>query len=205
MPIRVEIKPKRTTNGEDLVQVRCLQTNLGWIAVALRPSALYGLVFGYKSRSPAEMALRRLLPDIPPENGRSSVTLAKNKAGKYESTLLSRLVRFAEGADVDFRDIPIVTDHLSPFGRRVVLACRRVQWGQTRTYGVLATQSGSPGAARAVGQVMASNRFPLVVPCHRILAAGGGVGGFSAPEGVQMKRRLLEMERAAENTGRSGL
>ena len=205
MSIQAKIKPKRAANRENLVQVRCFQTKFGWIAVAVRPSALYGLVFGYKSRAPAEMALRRLLPDIRLENGCGCATMANNQVENYESTLPSRLIRFAEGADVDFCDIPIVTDHLTPFGRRVVLACRRVPWGQTCTYGALATQCGSPKAARAVGQVMASNRFPLVVPCHRILAAGGGLGGFSAPGGVRLKRRLLEMERVAGKPGGGAL
>ncbi len=58
----------------------------------------------------------------------------------------------------------------------------------------MAAAAGSPGAARAVGQVMRSNRTPLLVPCHRVVAAGGKIGGFSAPQGLVMKRRLLELE-----------
>ena len=202
MSSRAKVSPKTMANRENLGQVLCFQTELGWIALALRSSALCGLVFGYRSGPRAEIALRRLLPHITLGNGVPSATIAENKAGNSETSLTSRLARFAEGADVGFRDVRLITDHLTPFGRCVVLACRRVRWGQTSTYGALAAQCGSPGAARAVGQVMASNRFPLVVPCHRILAAGGGVGGFSAPQGVRMKRRLLEMERVAEKAGR---
>ena len=205
MSSRAKVSPKTTANRENLGQVLCFQTELGWIALALRPSALCGLVFGYRSGPQAEMALRRLLPHFTLGNGLPSATIAENKSGKFETSLISHLVRFAQGADVDFRDVRLLTDHLTPFRRRVVLACRQVRWGQTSTYGALAAQSGSPGAARAVGQVMASNRFPLVVPCHRVLAAGGGIGGFSAPQGVRMKRRLLEMERVAEKAGRRGL
>jgi methylated-DNA-[protein]-cysteine S-methyltransferase len=62
------------------------------------------------------------------------------------------------------------------------------------TYGDLAAAIGSPGAARAVGSVMARNCFPLIVPCHRVLGAGGSLGGYSAPDGLRMKRRLLAME-----------
>ena len=76
-------------------------------------------------------------------------------------------------------------------GRRLPADSR----GLTRTYGELAAECGSPGAARAVGSVMAKNRYPLIVPCHRVLAAGGELGGYSAPDGLKMKRRLLEMER----------
>ena len=95
---------------------------------------------------------------------------------------------------MDFSDVPLALDHLTPFGRRVVAACRRIPWGQTRSYGELAAECGSPGAARAVGSVMAKNRYPLIVPCHRVLAAGGELGGYSAPDGLKMKRRLLAME-----------
>ena len=77
---------------------------------------------------------------------------------------------------------------------RVIAACRRIPWGETRSYGDLATECGSPGAARAVGSVMAKNRYPLIVPCHRVLAAGGDIGGYSAADGLVMKRRLLAAE-----------
>jgi methylated-DNA-[protein]-cysteine S-methyltransferase len=95
---------------------------------------------------------------------------------------------------VDFSDVPLALDHLTSFGRRVVAACRRIRWGQTRSYGELASECGAAGAARAVGTVMAKNRYPLIVPCHRVLAARGALGGYSAPDGLRMKRRLLAME-----------
>ena len=68
--------------------------------------------------------------------------------------------------------------------------------GHTVTYGELATRSGTPGAARAVGSVMARNRVPVVIPCHRVVAAGG-MGGFSAPNGLQLKQRMLNLEKIA--------
>jgi methylated-DNA-[protein]-cysteine S-methyltransferase len=108
--------------------------------------------------------------------------------------VLERLRRYAEGEPVDLHDVPVAVDHLSAFQRRVVKACRAIPAGERRTYGQLAAAAGSPGAARAVGQVMATNRVPLVVPCHRVVASGGGLGGFSAPQGLTMKRRLLSLE-----------
>jgi methylated-DNA-[protein]-cysteine S-methyltransferase len=108
--------------------------------------------------------------------------------------VVERLVRYAAGEPVDFSDVPVSLDHLSAFQRRVVKACRAIPCGDRRTYGQLAAAAGSPGAARAVGQVMAGNRMPLVVPCHRVVASGGGLGGFSAPQGLAMKRRLLALE-----------
>jgi methylated-DNA-[protein]-cysteine S-methyltransferase len=110
--------------------------------------------------------------------------------------VLDRLVRYADGEPVDFRDVPVAVEHLSAFQRRVVRACRAIPAGERRTYGQLAAAAGSPGAARAVGQVMATNRVPLIVPCHRVVASGGRLGGFSAPQGLAMKRRLLSLEAA---------
>ncbi|HLA86043.1 MAG TPA: MGMT family protein, partial [Thermoguttaceae bacterium] len=89
---------------------------------------------------------------------------------------------------------PIDTSHLSPLGQAVSKACRRIPYGRTRTYGQLAAEVGHPQAARAIGRFMASNRVPILVPCHRVVAADGRLGGFSAPGGVAFKRRLLEME-----------
>jgi len=80
---------------------------------------------------------------------------------------------------VEFDRVVVDDAHLTPFARRVTAACRRIPWGEVRTYGQLAAVCGSPDAARAVGRVMAANRYPLIVPCHRVLAAGGRLGGYS--------------------------
>jgi methylated-DNA-[protein]-cysteine S-methyltransferase len=92
-----------------------------------------------------------------------------------------------EDVELDFAAVPL-------FHRRVYEALRRVGPGRTVGYGELAALVGSPGAARAVGQAVGKNPFPIVVPCHRVLAAGGRAGGFSAFGGVETKRRLLAVE-----------
>jgi methylated-DNA-[protein]-cysteine S-methyltransferase len=107
---------------------------------------------------------------------------------------IERLQRFAAGAPDDFRDVEIDLSHLGAFQRKVVQACRRIKAGQARSYGELAAAAGSPRAARAVGNVMRLNRYPLVVPCHRVIGSSGQLGGFSAPEGLSMKERLLRRE-----------
>lgn len=83
------------------------------------------------------------------------------------------------------------------FQRKVWSAAREIPPGETWTYGELAAHAGHPGAARAVGGCMAKNPTPLLVPCHRVVAASGGLGGFSCPCGPDMKKRLLELERHA--------
>lgn len=92
--------------------------------------------------------------------------------------------------------IPLDLSQHSAFCRRVYELTRAIPAGETLTYGELAARVGEPGAARAVGQAMARNPFPLIVPCHRVLAAHGGAGGFSARGGVDTKFRLLRIEGA---------
>jgi methylated-DNA-[protein]-cysteine S-methyltransferase len=167
-------------------------TRLGWMAVAKRDELLVGVVFGHASRPQAAAALRRLLTSADVASVIDFVDV--DQQPESLRAVVALLERYAEGEDVDFGDVALDQRHLTPFGCRIVEACRRIPAGQTRSYGELATKCGSPGASRAVGQVMAKNRFPLVVPCHRVLAAGGLLGGFSAPQGLAMKRRLLELE-----------
>ena len=80
----------------------------------------------------------------------------------------------------------------SPFKDRVYRRVSEIPYGQTATYGVIASDIGCPGGARAVGQAMASNRFPLIIPCHRVLSSHGGLGGFSS--GLGLKMHLLHLE-----------
>lgn len=80
----------------------------------------------------------------------------------------------------------------SDFVRRVLAACAAIPWGERRTYGELAAAAGAPQAARAVGNAMAANPLPIIVPCHRVVAAGGGLGGYSS--GIWRKRWLLTLE-----------
>jgi methylated-DNA-[protein]-cysteine S-methyltransferase len=87
-------------------------------------------------------------------------------------------------------------DHLSPFGRTVLeTLVERVPWGETVSYGELAELAGKPRAARAVGSIMAGNPVPFVVPCHRVIAAGGRIGGYGGGrDAIGLKRWLLERE-----------
>src|SRR3954453_7425751 len=108
--------------------------------------------------------------------------------------VIERLRMLLRGDDVDFTDVELDLDGVPEFDQRVYAVARELPRGVTATYGDLARRAGAPGAAQAVGQVMGNNRFPLVVPCHRVVAAGGGNGGFSAPGGVDTKLRLLALE-----------
>jgi methylated-DNA-[protein]-cysteine S-methyltransferase len=102
--------------------------------------------------------------------------------------------RYAAGERIDFSSVALDLRGLEPFNRTVCETARAVGWGETTTYGALAERAGVPGEARDVGQAMGHNPVPLIVPCHRVLAAGNKVGGFSAYGGTATKERMLALE-----------
>jgi methylated-DNA-[protein]-cysteine S-methyltransferase len=107
------------------------------------------------------------------------------------------IARLLEGERVDLGAIVVSHDDgVEPFARRVYAATRQVGPGETTTYGEIARALGDPGAARAVGAALGANPTPIIVPCHRVLAADGSLHGFSAPGGITTKRRMLEIESA---------
>lgn len=101
------------------------------------------------------------------------------------------------GHSRDLREVPLDMSRISPFHQQVYALARAIAPGTTRTYGELAEQLGGKGLSRAVGQALGLNPFAPVVPCHRVLAAGGKAGGFSAGGGATTKLRMLEIEGAA--------
>jgi methylated-DNA-[protein]-cysteine S-methyltransferase len=110
--------------------------------------------------------------------------------------------RYMRGEPVDFTGTEVALDHLPEFQRRVYAACQAIPWGEIVSYGELAERVGADkGAARAVGQAMGANPIPLIVPCHRVLASGRRIGGFSAPGGAATKERMLALEGVAPGDG----
>jgi len=97
----------------------------------------------------------------------------------------------------DFQGVTLDLQATGAFARLVYDTARRIPAGETRTYGAIAKELGEPGAARAVGRALGANPIPLIVPCHRVLAAGGQLGGFSAHGGGDTKARMLAIEGVA--------
>ena len=112
---------------------------------------------------------------------------------------IERIVDLLSGGRDDLVDVVLDLDIVSPFNRRVYEIARAIPPGETLTYGQVAKAMGDPGAARAVGKALGENPWPIIVPCHRVLAADGKSGGFSAPGGVETKARMLTIERARTN------
>lgn len=163
--------------------IHVFPSRLGWMALTYSPRGVTRLVFGHPSAQAARSAL-----------GPSGKFDQGEKLPGWIAQLVQALVAYAEGRRVRLPAVPLDWTGLTPFQRRVLEACRAIPRGKTLTYRQLAEAAGSPGAARAVGQCMAKNRFPLIIPCHRVVGSDGRLVGFSAPQGRTMKRRLLQME-----------
>ncbi|QDS98692.1 methylated-DNA--[protein]-cysteine S-methyltransferase [Adhaeretor mobilis] len=178
-----------STNLLAEVEISSKTTLLGGMAVGVAEGAVAAIAFGHKSAAAAERDVRRQMRDLPEPAGGTQGNVAADE-------VLEVLTDYAAGEAVNFSKMPVYSYPRTSFQQRVIAACCAIPRGKTLTYGQLAAKVGNPGAARAVGSVMSSNPLPLVIPCHRVLAAGGGLGGYSARQGLAMKRRLLEMEGA---------
>lgn len=159
-------------------------SELGWMAAAWRGRRLARFVFGHATAKQAAAAIA--------DHAAKDFGTAED-----HSQFVDTLQAFARGDAVDLSWIELDTDHMTAFQKQVTEQCRRIPAGKTMTYGELAACAKSPKAARAVGNVMAGNRFPLIVPCHRVVGCQGALGGFSAPDGISMKQRLLRLERTS--------
>lgn len=113
---------------------------------------------------------------------------------------IDHMVASLRGEADDLVDVPLALGALPPFQRRVLEVVRTIPAGETMSYGEVAAAVGSPGAARAVGQALGRNPFPVAVPCHRVLAADGRIGGFTAEGGVSVKARMLAAEGVTPKT-----
>lgn len=108
--------------------------------------------------------------------------------------LADLLERYARGEVISFDGVRLDDRELTDFRKQVTTHCRKVPYGETVSYAELARRAGRPQAMRAVGTVMAKNLWPLIVPCHRVVRSDGNMGGFSALQGVPLKKRLLALE-----------
>ena len=145
----------------------------------------------------------RLKPPFGPSaQGRgqaSSLPASNASAGtaKLLKTTAKQLADYFDGKAVCFsRKLDL--SGLSPFAQKVLRELAKVPYGETISYGELAKRAGKPKAARAVGSVLAKNPLPIIVPCHRVLASDGSLGGYSAPGRLKLKRQLLLMEKETE-------
>lgn len=158
------------------------QAPCGWLGVVAAESAVLEVVFT-PSR---EEGLQRIVASYPQ---------AREGGGTLVSEAVRQLEEYLRGERRHFA-LPLALGRLSRFAGDVLDALCRIPYGGTVSYSELAVSAGHPGAARAVGRVMAGNRFPIIIPCHRVTAAGGRSGGYSGGMGEESKAWLLRLEGA---------
>jgi len=160
------------------------ETQAGFCGIAWSESGIARFQLPDSNAALAEHNLLRRAPQAKPGTPPAAIVAVIADAQRY----------FA-GEKIDFSDVAVDLDGQDDFFKRVYAALRRVDFGHTTTYGTLAKELGAgPEVARDVGQAMAKNPVPLIIPCHRVLAAGGKVGGFSAPGGSNSKLKMLALE-----------
>jgi methylated-DNA-[protein]-cysteine S-methyltransferase len=167
-----------------VAQYHVFETAMGFCAIAWSDAGIARFQLPSKSADAADRLMRRRAfgaePGAPPEEVASVVEAAK---------------RYFAGEEMDFSQVRLDLAGESAFFAQIYGALRQVGWGRTTTYGALAKEVGAGReAARDVGEAMAKNPTPLIIPCNRVLAAGGKIGGFSAPGGSKTKTRMLELE-----------
>ena len=160
------------------------ETAQGFCGVAWTDAGIARFQLPAPKASETERSLLRRAPDTRSADPSAEV-----------ATTITAIKQYFEGEQRDFSNVPLDLTGQDAFFTEVYTALRGVGWGSTTTYGALAKSLGKgPEAARDVGVAMSKNPVPLIIPCHRVLAAGGKVGGFSAPGGAASKVRMLALE-----------
>jgi methylated-DNA-[protein]-cysteine S-methyltransferase len=160
------------------------ETAMGFCAIAWSETGVSRFQLPTKSAEATDRLMRRRALDVEPGLPPPTVAAVVEAAKRY----------FA-GEEMDFSQVQVDLAGGDAFFAQIYDALRQVGWGRTTTYGALAKEVGAGReAARDVGEAMAKNPMPLIIPCHRVLAAGGKLGGFSAPGGSNTKARMLELE-----------
>lgn len=162
-------------------------TALGFMGIAWSERGLVRLCLPQSSAESLERRLLRLegIPGRRFEDG---------TAPGWAGELIEAIKAYAAGETIDFSGVPVDLDGVDDFRLAIYDAARKLAFGETTTYGELAKRAGHTGLARETGAALGANPVPLVIPCHRITAAGGKIGGFSAPGGSATKEKMLAME-----------
>jgi len=168
------------------MRFRVFETALGWMAIGWTDGGISRVLL---SGEMPQMMQERLV-------GAGGVEDAAGQGG-----VLARIIAYAGGTEDAFQDVQLDLSAVPELNRRIYEHIRGLAWGETTTYGAIARWLGDVAMSRTVGTAMGQNPIPLIVPCHRVLAADGRTGGFSSPGGVRAKMEMLALERAASPTG----
>lgn len=168
-----------------MIQYALFKTEIGWAGIAWGEGGLVGVHLPELDRETARRAFVKRFADM-----------AETEVPADLTQTIERIRALLQGEKVDFADAPLDLARTPDFHARVYEITRSIPPGETLTYGEIAVQLGDKLLARDVGQALGKNPWPIVVPCHRVTAAGGRLGGFSARGGVNTKLKLLAIEGA---------
>ncbi|MBI5029410.1 MAG: methylated-DNA--[protein]-cysteine S-methyltransferase [Chloroflexi bacterium] len=176
--IRLRLVPKYST-----IKLSTFRTRIGWIGVAFNERGIVALKLPRGSRAESMSSLKSEFVDAeilaqPPDK------------------ILREITEYVEGRRRTF-DLKLDWSSLKPFQRAVLEAANKIPFGETRSYAWIAQQIGNPRASRAVGQALGANPIPIILPCHRIIASNGSLGGYGG--GLPLKVKLLKLEGAILN------
>jgi methylated-DNA-[protein]-cysteine S-methyltransferase len=161
-----------------------VETALGFIGIAWSDTGLTRVSLFQRDRMTVERRLERLGVAASPEG----------EIPAWVAALIRDIKAYADGEEIDFSGVPVDLRGVDDFQQAIYGAARQLAFGETTTYGELAKRAGHAGLPRETGQALGANPVPLVIPCHRIVAAGGKIGGFSAPGGSTTKEKMLALE-----------
>lgn len=165
-------------------QYQLFETAAGVAAIGWKSTGITSFRLPAPTAVETERAILRRLPDAVRTEPPAEIAAAIDAA-----------IRYFKGERIEFFEVPIDLGQQPAFFAQVYALVRKLGWGETTTYGAVARALAAGSEhARAVGQALATNPVPLIVPCHRVMAAGGKIGGFSAPGGSLSKARMLELE-----------
>jgi methylated-DNA-[protein]-cysteine S-methyltransferase len=168
-----------------MTQFTLFETPIGWAAVSWSDAGLAAVRLPQSERSHALAAVKRRSPKATEADPPPAI-----------AAVIDDICALLAGGKPDFTRAPLDTSHTPEFHARVYEVARAIPPGETLTYGDVAERLGDKQLAREVGQALGKNPWPIVIPCHRVTAAGGKLGGFSAPGGAATKLKLLAIEGA---------
>jgi len=159
------------------------KTAIGWCGMVMKGRNVQRLWIGYSRRHQIKRHIKEAFRDameVYPSRGMRAI--------------IKRIERYCSGANVALGSVPVDWSSLTAFQQKVLRAASQIPYGSVDTYGGLARKIDSPKSARAVGNALAQNPFPLLIPCHRVIKGDGRIGGFSAGDGISIKNKLLSIE-----------
>ena len=165
-------------NTKEIYAIEIDSTPVGELTITADSKAVRGVYFG----SPAQLSDRFHVTSYRDGRDNPALQAASNQLMEYFSRKRQAF------------DLPLFLDDLTPFQRKVLLLTSQIPFGSVLSYGELAVQAGSPGAARAVGAAMAGNPIPIIIPCHRVVGSDRSLHGYAAPDGILTKATLLQLE-----------